>query len=196
MIKKILLVGFLIAFGLFFQGQWFSYFDQQMYCKLSPNNIIVSLKKTDWYLCKTYVSSLEAWMKKTYKDILVIQWYIDRKFDVDYRKSVKQPMVDKLNLMQKLRIDILASMQKFEKNLLVASKKYFLDWIGNYKWQLMDSLDKLKALNSTTYASSRYISLVNQQLGVIINIEKATSFDTLNLLVPKYIYLKQQISWK
>jgi hypothetical protein len=36
-------------------------------------------------------------------------------------------MLDKLNLMQKLRIDILASMQKFEKNLLVTSKKYFLD---------------------------------------------------------------------
>jgi hypothetical protein len=57
----------------------------------------------------------------------------------------------------------------------------------------MDSLDKLKALNSTTYASSRYISLVNQQLAVIINIEKATSFDTLNLLIPKYIYFKQQL---
>lgn len=196
MIKKIFLGSFLIAFGLIYQYQWFSYFEQQMYCKLSLNNITVSLKKTDWYLCKTYVSSLEIGMKKTYKDILVIQWYIDRKYDVDYRKWVKQPMLDKLNLMQKLRIDILASMQKFEKNLLVTSKKYFLDWIGNYKWQLMDSLDKLKALNSTTYASSRYISLVNQQLAVIINIEKATSFDTLNLLIPKYIYFKQQLEWK
>lgn len=83
LMKKIILsflgMGFIL---LLFQGKSFSYFEDKMYCQFSKNNIIISLQAKSSYACKAYIRYVEVDMKKVYRDILIIQEYIDKKKDI------------------------------------------------------------------------------------------------------------------
>lgn len=165
-----------------------------MYCDITKEKIIISLDNKSLYTCNVYIRYIEAQMKKVYKDILIIQKFLDKQEDLWYRKPLKDEKVVLLNLLQNMRLNILAHMKTFETNLFETSKKYFLDSIVTYKRKLIRSLDALRVLQDPS--SAKYVSLLQEQLDVIQSISTSTTFEWLNKNIERYIYLKQQIPWK
>jgi len=179
---------------LWFFSKSFSAFEDKMYCEITKDKIVISLDSKKNHACKVYIRYIESQMKNVYKDILVIQKYIDYKSDLGYWKPLKDDKINLLNLLQNMRLNILAHMKSFEFNLIETSKKFFLDTIYDYRKRLSVSLETLVALQDPS--ASRYISLLEQQLGVIEKISDAKTFDQLDSYIKRYVYLKQQIEWK
>lgn len=133
-------------------------------------------------------------MKKVYRDIILIQKYIDKKEDLWYWKPLKDEKVAFLNLLQNMRLNILSHMQTFENNLFETSKRYFLNSIYDYKRRLSRSLEALNNIQDPSW--NKYIVLIEQQLGVIEAIAESITFEDLNTNIERYVYLKKQLPWK
>lgn len=183
---------FLVGF-VFFETS-FSYFEEKMYCAISKDRIIISLDAKKNHTCNVYIRYIETQMKKVYKDILVIQKYVDQKQDLGYRKPLKDDKVNLLNLLQNMRLNIISHMKTFESNLFETSKKYFLDSIADYQKNITNSLETLLVLEDKSAA--RYVSLLQQQIGIIERISQATTFKQLDAYIQRYVYLKNQLLWK
>ncbi len=189
---KYLLV-ILIVFVWFFSKS-FSAFEDKMYCEIGKDKIVISLDSRKNHTCNVYIRYIESKMKNIYKDTLVIQKYIDQKSDLGYWKPLKDDKVQLLNQLQNMRLNILAHMKSFEDNLIETSKKFFLDSIYDYRKRLSLSLDTIVALQDPSAA--RYVSLLEQQLGILERISQAKTFDQLDAYIKRYVYLKQQLEWK
>lgn len=189
---KYLLVALFIAFGTVQTS--FSHFEEKLYCDITKDKIVISLDNKKFYTCKVYIRYIESQMKKVYKDILLIQKYVDKQEDLWYWNPLKAEKVVLLNLLQNMRLNIIAHTKTFETNLFETSKKYFLNSINSYKRKLNNSLDALRTLQDPSW--EKYISLIEQQLAVIDNISKSTTFEGLNSNIERYVYLKQQLPWK
>ncbi len=177
-----------------FVGKGFAYFEDKMYCQITKDNIVISLKAGQWYTCKRYIRSIEIFMKQTYRDILTVQQYLDKKQDMWFWLPVKEKKVSLLNTLQATRQNILAHMQSFEKNLFVKSKTYFLDSIVEYKRKLNSTLKSLSKLKDSKSVS--YTLLIENQLSTIERIASSQTFDEMNIHIQRYVYLKKQIEWK
>lgn len=172
----------------------FSYFEDKMYCDITKDKIVISLDAKWIYSCKTYIRYIEVQMKKVYRDILLIQQYVDKKQDLWYWNPLKTDKVDRLNALQNIRLNIISHMQTFEDNLLDTSKTYFLKSILAYQKKLKKTLSALLRLENP-YAQ-KYVSLVESQLDTIDKIEWATTIPELNTYIQNYVYLKKQLLWK
>lgn len=172
----------------------FSRFEEKLYCDITKDRIVISLDNKKFYTCKVYIRYIELQMKKVYKDILLIQKYVDKKQDLGYWNPLKSEKVVLLNLLQNMRLNIIAHTKTFENNLLETSKRYFLDSITVYKKELNELLTEFSELQTPLW--KKYVSLVEQQLSVINNIAKSTTFEGLNINIERYVYLKQLIPWK
>lgn len=162
-----------------------------MYCEIGKDKIVISLDSRKNHTCNVYIRYIESKMKNIYKDTLVIQKYIDQKSDLGYWKPLKDDKVQLLNQLQNMRLNILAHMKSFEDNLIETSKKFFLDSIYDYRKRLSLSLDTIVALQDPSAA--RYVSLLEQQLGILERISQAKTFDQLDAYIKRYVYLKQQL---
>ena len=182
----------IVLFGLYQTG--FASFEKNLYCEISKDKIIISLDSKNNHTCNVYIRYIESQMKNVYKDILVIQKYVDQKEDLWYWKPLKKDKVDLLGLLQNMRLNIMSHMQTFQLNLIDTSKNFFLDSINDYTNKISKSLKILLTLEDKS--ALRYISLLEQQLDVIEKISQAKTFDQLDLYIKRYVYLKQQIEWK
>jgi len=188
-----------IALTSIFTISWttFWYFEQNMFCNIKKDNIIVSLNQNDWLKCQEYTKYIEQKMKSTYLDVLTMQWYINKRQDAGYRKPIKDAKVKQINDLQKLRLSVLASMKVFEKSLLDKSKQFFLSEVQPYQKKLTDILTQLQSSTWTDLSQiNKQIQLFSDTLDTIKSIENTTNFVTLNALFKKYVYLKKQIEWK
>jgi len=190
--KKILpaLVFMLIVCWLY-PSTGFSYYEDKLYCKLAKDSVLISLSDKDGLLCNKYIRSLELSMKNTYSNILAIQKYIDKKQDIGYWKPLKDKKWDYLNSLQSVRLNILAHMKSFEQALLQKSKDYFMQSISVYQRQLRSALSKLST--QTDLHSVNYAAQIKEQLWYM---SQADSFEIFSINLQKYLYLKQQLSWK
>lgn len=177
----------------FFQV-WFSGFEDKMYCDITKDKIVISLDNKNFYTCKVYTRYIEVQMKKVYRDIILIQKYIDKRQDLGYWKPLKNEKVVFLNLLQNMRLNILSHMKTFETNLFETAKGYFLDSIYDYKRELLISLGALRDLKDPSW--KEYIVLLEQQLSIIETISESTTYEQLNENIKKYVYLKKQLPWK
>ena len=84
----------------------FSYFENKVYCNISKDKVIISLDAKKSYTCNTYIRYIEVQMKKVYRDVLLIQGYIDKKQDLGYRNPLKEQKVAHLNSLQGMRLNI------------------------------------------------------------------------------------------
>jgi len=186
----------MICFLLFGTGFW--YLEENFFCILKKDDIRISLNKTNGYKCNEYIKSIEKSMTDTYKDLLTIQWYIDKKQNLGYRKPVKQEKIKKINDLQVFRLKLKDSMKVFEDNLLKKYKEFFLADIDSYKWKLKRALFNLNNLswNISNIYLHKYTIPVQQQLDTIQQISQTTGFQELLVLVNKYVYLKKQMEWK
>jgi len=191
--KKLFVIIVLFWWFMLFLGSWFSYFDKKVYCKISKNNIIISLKNS-WSTCQSYTKSIELSMKKVYRDILAIQWYINKKEDIGYRKPIKDQKVETLNKLQNMRLNILSHINDFEKNLFNTSKSYFLDNVSVYQRKIRTTLKYM--LISSGPNKDKYVKLLQDQLQVIEDIAASQTFEEMDKYMQKYVYIKQQILWK
>lgn len=189
---KYLIAVLLITFGSIQTSFW--HFEDKMYCDITKEKIVISLDNKQFYTCKVYVRYIESKMKNVYKDMLTIQKYIDKQEDLWYWKPLKDEKVVLFNLLQNMRLNILAHMKTFETNLFETSKKYFLDSIVTYKRRLIRSVEALRTLQDSSW--EKYLSLLEQQLSVIEAITQSKTFETLNENIERYVYLKQQLPWK
>jgi len=185
---------FIVIIFLGFIPRWFSYFEGKMYCDITKDRIIISLDNKKFYTCDIYVRYIETQMKAVYKDILLIQKYIDKKEDLWYWKPLKEEKIAFLNLLQNMRLNILSHTKTFEMNLLETSRNYFLNSIDDYKKNLIKSLNYLQY--SKDYNVLKSLSLFKQQLENIENISQAKTFKQLDYYIKNYVYLKNQIWWK
>ncbi|HCY21577.1 TPA: hypothetical protein DIC40_07190 [Patescibacteria group bacterium] len=119
-----------------------------MYCDITKDRIVISLDNKKFYTCKVYIRYIELQMKKVYKDILLIQKYVDKKQDLGYWNPLKSEKVVLLNLLQNMRLNIIAHTKTFENNLLETSKRYFLDSITVYKKELNELLTEFSELQT------------------------------------------------
>jgi hypothetical protein len=131
-------------------------------------------------------------MKTTYKDIVMMQSYIDKKQDVDYRQPLKDKRADRLKQLQQIRLNILSHMKIFEQNLLNKSKTYFLESIALYERRLTYALKNIEQLPSSM-KGNQYITLVHEQLDTINAIASTQTFEDLNKHIQHYVYLKSKI---
>lgn len=174
----------------------FWYLEEKLYCDVK-SNIVVSLTQKDGGKCEEYITYLEQRMKKTYKDILVIQWYIKRKQDLGYWKPLKEEKLELLNSMQKLRLNILISMRIFEWNLLKKSQELFITKTRSEKRDMEISLGRIE--NADQFVNSqikKYAELVKSALSAIENANNAKSFEKFSEAVVRYLYLRKEIEWK
>ena len=193
--KKIVLIT-MVCF--LFLGTGFGYLEENFFCILKKDDIRISLKKSDGNRCSEYIKTIEQSMKNNYKDILIIQWYIDKKQNLGYRKQIKQEKIKKINDLQDFRLKLKNSMKMFEDNLLKKYQEFFLDSINLYKWKLKRTLFNLNNLSWTVWNTylQKYTAPVQQQLDTIQKISETTGFRELLVLVNKYVYLKKQMEWK
>jgi hypothetical protein len=192
--KPITKIGLYIAILMFIGiPRTLADFQEKLYCQINKEKIVISLDNKRSYRCNVYIRYIETQMKKVYIDILAIQKYIDKKEDLGYRQPLKNDKVAFLNLLQTMRLNILAHMETFEINLIEASRKHFLNSIGDYQKDLNRSLKKLRDLNNPN--AEKYIKLIEQQLDTIVAISKEKTFDGLNKNIERYVYLKKQI-WR
>ena len=187
------LVWLLVICGLW-PSKWFWYYENNMYCKLSPVSIVISLNKKDGALCNTYIRSLEIAMKNTYLDMVSIQKFIDSKQDLWYRNPLKDEKTKYLSSLQTVRLKIMANMTAFEQSLLTKTKKYFLDSLVVYQQKLKTALTKIGS--SSDIQSIDYKIKIKQQLANIDYMSGAKTFETFALNFQKYLTLKDQLVWK
>ena len=178
----------------FWPNKSFWYYENNMYCKLSPESIVISLNRKDWLLCNVYVRSLEIAMKNTYLDMVSIQKFIDNRQDLWYRNPLKDEKTKYLASLQTVRLKILANMTAFEKSLLEKSKRYFLDSLVVYQQKLKTALAKIGW--SSDFQSVEYKNKIKQQLANIDYMSGAKTFETFILNFQKYLTLKDQLVWK
>ncbi len=193
MYKYLVIILFWLLFVWTSQAS-FSYSQQDMFCTITKDNIVISLSSKNNYLCKTYIEYIEIQMKNVYKDILLIQKYIDKKQDIWYRNPLKQQKIDLLNNLQTVRLNILSHMKTFQNSLLETSRNYFFSSILGYQKKLNSVLNTLSKFQDK--ATQRYVLLLQEQLKTIDSINQAKTFDELNVYIKNYVYLKQQLEWK
>lgn len=193
--RKVILIVIFIAFGV-----WMVSADQSdwMFCLLKKNEVIISLKQTTWYYkCNDTIISLEHLIIQTAKDLMKVQTYINRRRDIEYRKTIKAKKIELLNKLQLSRTNILANMKTFESHLLIKSIQYFIIKITPYKISLQRSLVKIDALNwFRTPAIDSYALLLTAQIATIEALGKVTDKQELVRVLAKYVYLKKEIAWK
>ncbi len=189
---KSIILGMIVVFWLISNA--FSSFDDKMYCEITKNEVIISLENKSVYPCQIYIKYIELQMKKVYKDLELIQKYIDQKRDLWYWRPLKEEKIELIGLYQNIRLNILSHMQNFEFNMVETSKKFFLNGISDYRKKIGRTMIALASLQDQR--ASRYIYLLEQQKLTIEKIEGSVSVDQLNANINRYVYLKQQIEWR
>lgn len=193
--KKVIITCIVVLALLPSTGFW--YMEASLFCRVSNQNIQISLSATPGWKCKSYIYYIEQIMRKNARDLYTLQWYITNGQDVDYRQQVKKEKLTEIDKLQVIRLNIIASMKSFESNLLKKSLEFFLPKIAPYKNQLKQSLFKLSSLTGIVAPTTqRYMSLLSGQLQVIDKMATTQTFDELIPLFNAYIYFKQEISWK
>ncbi len=168
------------------------------FCHIDVEEVVISLKKTQWfYKCKDTVSSLDSLILQNAKDVMTIQTYINRGYDVDYRTNVRYQKLTLLKKYQTTKKQIIENMQTFESNLIKKSIYYFVLSVTPYKVSLQRSLVKLDAMTGSV--SSRvvtYAAFLKEQVATIEALSVVETIDELVPLLNKFIYLKKEISWR
>lgn len=175
----------------------FWYMEAKLFCRINQNVIKVSLSPQDGSKCKSYIAYMEQTMRQTAKDLYTIQWYINRRQDVEYRTQVKKEKLASIDTLQWLRLNIIDSMKSFESALLKKLVDYFLLKNTPYLLQLTKSLSKLSLLTGDQPPEvTRLYTLMSWQVQTLEKISKVQTIEELIPLLNGYIYFKQQISWK
>lgn len=169
-----------------------------LFCLIKKDEVIISLKQTTWYYkCKDTIVSLEHLIIETAKDLMKVQTYINRRRDIEYRKTVKIEKKALLDKLQLSRIGIVTNMKTFEANLLQKSMQYFIIKITPYKIRLQKSLIKIQTLSGfATPELNSYELLLKAQVATIDSLSKVTTAAELTDLLTKYVYFKKEIEWK
>lgn len=175
----------------------FWYMEAKLFCRINQNVIKVSLSPQDGSKCKTYITYMEQTMRQTAQDLYTIQWYINKKQDVEYWVQVKKDKLASIDTLQSLRLNILASMKSFESALLKKLVDYFTLKNTPYLLQLTKSLSKLSLLTwEQPPEVTRLHMLMSWQVQTLEKISKVQTIEELIPLLNGYVYFKQQISWK
>lgn len=191
--KKLILALSLVSFA--WCGVSFWYLETSLLCSINKQDIKVSLKKTDGQLCKSYIVYIEQVMRKTARDIVTVQEYINKEQDPEYRQQIKKDKLAKIDKLQVIRLNIIASMKTFEANLLKTSVSYFMVKIAPYRIQLVKGLNNLTNLPESSDPSLKsYLSLAQNQVQIIDKIAQVKSFEELIPLLNAYVYFKQQMN--
>jgi len=195
--KRLFILWFLVLTTMWVS---FWYYEDDLYCHIEDNNIKISLNKHDGGKCTEYVKYLEQKMKVVYKDILTIQWYINKRQDAWYWRPIKEEKMRLLNNLQKRRLNILINMRTFENNLLAKFKELFLAKIQTQKEKLEKAIITIDALSGTSESSKaeieKYSQLAKDTLNTIRGIENAKTFTRFNKIVKDYLYFTKQLEWK
>lgn len=175
----------------------FGYLETSLFCSVNDQQIKVSLKDPNGSKCKSYIVYIEQTMRQAARDIYTIQGYINKWHDIEYWKNIKTEKLSKIDKLQVIRLNIIASMKTFESNLLKKSLEYFMLKVTPYKIQLIKWSAKLAALPGTvTPELQRYMTIISGQIQTIDKIGQSKTFEELIPLLKGYIYFKQQIEWK
>lgn len=175
----------------------FWYMEAKLFCRINQQAIKISISSKDGSKCQSYIVYMEQTMRQTARELYTIQWYINKRQDVDYWTQIKKEKLASIDTLQWLRLDIIASMKSFELALLRKSVDYFTLKTTPYKLQLTKSLSKLLAL---TWAQSsdvtRLTTLMSWQVQTLDKIAVVQTFEELIPLLNGYIYFQKEISWK
>ncbi len=168
------------------------------FCQVRSTEVVISLKKAGgFYRCSDTVASLEKLIMQTARDLMNIQTYINSWRDRDYRIGIKAEKLSLLEKYQTARKNILKSVETFQNNLVQKSVYYFILSITPYKLNLQRSLNKIEMMTGTISSSlSSYASLLKDQIATISSLSASQTVAELIPLLKKYIYLKNEISWK
>lgn len=198
MIKKVFSILF-VSIGLFASGYSFGYMEDKLYCNLKSNSVLISLQKSDWYKCNIYIVEVEKMMKRTYNDIQIINKYINKKQDVEYRKPLKIKKENEFEKLENMRYLIKAKMLEFENNLLAKYKEYFRKKNLSYQTKIEKSFSKIVVLSWTLHDTEivkKMTNLFDMQISIMQKINEAKDFNELMKFISSYVYLRQQIEWK
>lgn len=168
------------------------------FCQVRSEEVIISLKKTEgFYKCNDTIASLESLIMQNAKDLMLIQWYINRGTDRDYWIGIKQLKLATLEKYQIARKNIIANITTFENNIVKKSIYYFVISITPYKINLQRSLVKIGAMSGSLPSTLQsYAVLLKEQVATIESLGKVETLPELIPLLTKYIYLKKEISWR
>lgn len=171
--------------------------EDRLFCRINQETIKVSISAKDGSKCQSYIAYIEQTMRKTARELYTIQWYINKRQDVEYWAEVKKEKLASIDTLQWLRLNIIASMKSFESTLLKKSVDYFTLKTAPYKLQLTRSLIKLSALPSDQPSDViRLQTLMSWQVQTLDKIAVVQTFEELIPLLKWFIYFKNEISWK
>jgi len=175
----------------------FWYMEDRLFCRINQDVIKVSINSKDGSKCQSYIAYIEQTMRKTARELYTIQWYINKKQDVQYWSEIKAEKLASIDTLQGLRLDIIANMKSFELWLLRKSVDYFTLKVAPYRQQLTNSLAKLSLYTwNSSPEITRLITLMSWQVQTIDKIAEVQTFEELLPLLNGYIYFKKEISWK
>jgi len=196
--KKIISI-FFILFGLSISSYSFAYMEDKLYCNLKSSAVLISLKKSDGYKCKVYITEVEKMMKRNYTDIKTIDKYIEKKQDVVYRREIKEKKEWEFDKLTNMRYLIIDKMSEFELNMLSKYKEYFKKKNLTYQTKIEKSFSKILTLSGTihdTETVKKMTKLFDMQIAIMKKIDESKDFNELMKLISSYVYLRQEIEWK
>lgn len=198
--KKALLVFIITALGLCSSAFW--YLENNLYCSIVNENIIVSLKPEEWTdKCSEYLRILNTSLKKEYKDFLLVQSYIDNHQSITYWRSIRNEKQEKIIYITTMKDKITSAMNAFEGNVFEQIKAYMVYISRPYSVRYRRMLRPIQMLETWAYErlnpyTKNAISLLQNQVATIEIIRNSTWYDVLNSWWNQYLLLKKQIEWK
>lgn len=198
--KKALLAFAITTCGLCSSAFW--YLQNNLYCSIINENIIVSLKPEDATdKCSEYLRILNTSLKKEYKDFLLVQSYIDNHQSISYRRSIRNEKQEKIIYITTMKDKIVSAMTAFEGNVFTQIKEYMVYISRPYSVRYRRMLRPIQMLETGAYEklnshTKNVILLLQNQVATIDVIRNSTWYDVLNSWWNQYLLLKKQIEWK
>ena len=180
-------------------SQTFWYLQDKIYCKFEQRNVTLFLKNEEWTLkCKSYLDTLYNLALKKYDEVLTIRSYIDQWDDVYYWNEILEKKKSELLELISYRAQIIRSIDVFESDFF---KKYYQILETPMKTYYSElEVEYYTLINSVWPWDSNKIATrklqLEKQMRNVSHVLNAKNLDDIMDVVPTYIYLKRQLTWK
>lgn len=196
--KKTIII--IIAFILCSLGYGYAYIENLVFCTITENSITITIKKEDNYQCSEYLKVLSQSINTEYNDIVSAQNLINKWYDISFWEEIRDSKIENLKKLISLKEQIENAIKEFDNNLFLKIKDYIIYTISPDRadYQLILKTVKIyqKKWQKLSSKDNKKIQQVQECIDIIDSMMTTNDFETLIKNFNKYLYLKNQITWK
>jgi len=198
--KNIFVLMLVLIFGFMSRSICSAYLEERLQCDVNNEYIQVFLWRDEKLMCMDYVRTLESSIKVLYKNLLLVDEYLNSGQDLEYWTRIYTNIEENILSNQLLRLNILKHMETFELNLFYKLKEYISYNIQSYKKQIILELSQLDTYDFSEMEENEFIiGLVKRKFEIeddlefIEEFENVENMESLVLLLPRFFDLARKI---